>query len=358
MTEEYSDKKKGIHASDVFTLQYFLLSIIISPIAYTKYKQYAGSGYKDSLAKNSYLKYLATFFSCSLIFSLFLGFVVKDTQKTVLVSLNTLLMMTILFSGLSEKNMKPFTTTLSINLCFSIISFIFYIIKIYQANPTSATSLKDGVQAVGKGSFSLLKSAGEGIKSAVESDTAKKFAQNVSRPFTEKNMKKNYQGTGNAMERTGLYRNTKQAVQNAAELSKTVFNNTGDAIITGANKAGQLGTALVNTTADTVSTIAQNVRRPFTKQNMQNNYKDTGNALKNTGVAKELYTLNNTIQKNKQIVNQNIGKAFNQKNKQNFNNLVTATRNTNAAKMFGIKPSDNNLSGKNQQIRHTIANSD
>lgn len=293
----------GIQASDVFTLQYFLLSIIILPIAYTKYKQYFMSGYKDVQAKNLYLKYLATFFSCSVMFSIFVAFVVKDKEKTILVILNTLLMMAILFSGLSEKNMKPFTTTLSINLCFSIGCFIFYVVKIIKANPESARTALDiaksagnstlsglktagnttlsGLKTAGEGSLSVLNSAGKGIKDAYQSETAKKISK----------------------------------------------------------KVGQIGTATINTVGDGTKKVAENLKKPFKKQNLQNNYKGTAQAIASTGVAKGIQATKQAVQKGKKDFIQNIKKAdpTNTTNTQNIKDVGNAFKKTGVANMLGLR---------------------
>ena len=243
MSEDYCDP--GIQASDVFTLQYFLLSIIILPIAYTKYKQFAGSGYKDIQAKQLYLKYLATFFSCSVIFSFFVGFIVKDVQKTILVSVNTLLMMTILFSGLSEKNMKPLNATLSINLCFSIGCFIFYVIKIIKANPESAESLASGVASV-------VKSAGDGLSSVAKS--------------AKSGISSGFKSAGNVVD----------SLSNSETLKKA-------------------GKAVKNAKQDFIQN-AKNLN-PTNQTNTQNR-KDFVKAVKNTRVGKIFYGQNNSQQKN------------------------------------------------------------
>ena len=316
MSEDYCDP--GIQASDVFTLQYFLLSIIILPIAYTKYKQFAGSGYKDIQAKQLYLKYLATFFSCSVIFSFFVGFIVKDVQKTILVSLNTLLMMTILFSGLSEKNMKPLTATLSINLCFSIGCFIFYVIKIIKANPESAQSLASSLASAGDGLASGLTSAGNSLASGLASAG---------------------DGLANVVTSTG--KGIKDAYQ-----SET------------AKKAGQFATASINTVGDVTKTVAENAGRPFTKQNLKKNYQYTLPALKKTGPAKLIQATNQAVKNAKQDVIQNAKKLnpTNQTNRENLQNLGKAFKKTGLANMF----SGNNKNQRNNQqhVRNEIAKSD
>lgn len=289
----------GIQASDVFTLQYFLLSIIILPIAYTKYKQYFMSGYKDVQAKQLYLKYLATFFSCSVIFSFFVGFVVKDVQKTILVSVNTLLMMTILFSGLSEKNMKPFTTTLSINLCFSIGCFIFYVVKIIIANPESTQSLVNGLTAAGEGPLSVLNSTGEVIKNTYQGETAQEFSKNISK----------------------------------------------------------LATAGINTFGDATTTVFDNVANPFKEKNLQKNYEKSGNAFASTGVATGIRATNKAVQNAKKDFIQNVKKANpnSQKNITNRKNFNDGLSNSGLVKMIYGK---NKNQPNNQQVRTEIANSE
>ena len=257
------------------------------------------SGYKDVQAKQLYLKYLATFFSCSVIFSFFVGFVVKDVQKTILVSVNTLLMMTILFSGLSEKNMKPFTTTLSINLCFSIGCFIFYVVKIIIANPESTQSLVNGLTAAGEGSLSVLNSTGEVIKNTYQGETAQEFSKNI----------------------------------------------------------GQLATAGINTFGDATKTVAENLKKPFMDSNLQKNYQNTAEAFASTGVAKGIRATNKAVQKGKKDFTQNIKKAnpTSQKNITNSKNLYDGFKKSGLVKMIYGK---NKNQRNKQQIRTAIAKSD
>jgi len=303
----------GIQASDVFTLQYFLLSIIILSIAYTKYKQYFMSGYKDVQIKNLYLKYLATFFSCSVIFSVFLAFVVKDKEKTILVILNTLLMMAILFSGLSEKNMKPFTATLSINLCLSIGCFIFYVIKIIKANPDSARTALDIAKSASK------KAGQYGTAAVKKSGQLGTVAVKKAGQLGTVAVKKAGQLGASATEKAGQY-------------GTVAFNTTSAAV----NKAGK---ATLNTVSDATKKVADNIKKPFKKQNLQKNFEGTPQAFASSGVAKGIQSINQAVQNGKQDFIKNINRAdpTNQKSRQNIKDLGNALKNTGVANILGLR---------------------
>jgi len=185
-----------IHASDVFTLLYFLLSIVLLPIGYTYYKRFAESDYADKDAKNTYLKYIVSFFCCSIVFVLSLFFVVEgDYLKPILVSVNILTLMGVLFSGLAQHTMKPFTTFIAITLSVSILCFFFYVYKIIIANPNSTKSFTQGATMVGQGALSGLKKGYNNIKdgtnNALNSQTAKTLSKNM------------YQFGSNAIQSTG-----------------------------------------------------------------------------------------------------------------------------------------------------------
>lgn len=152
-----------IYASDVFTLVYFLLSIVLLPITYTYYKKFVDSDYKDDVAKKEYLKYIISFLSCSVVFVIFLLIVVKDYDKAILTLINSLLLMGVMFSGLLKNTMTQFTAVISINLIISILFFIFYVYKIIKANPESSKNFTKAVRSTRDAAGSAVYMTGKGL---------------------------------------------------------------------------------------------------------------------------------------------------------------------------------------------------
>lgn len=268
-----------IHASDVFTLLYFLLSIVLLPIGYTYYKRFAESDYIDKDAKKTYLKYLVSFFCCSIVFVLFLFFVVKgDYLKPILVSVNTLTLMGVLFSGLAQHTMKPFTTFIAINLSVSILCFLFYVYKIIKANPNSTKNFTQGATMVGKGALSGLKKGynnlKDGTNNALNSQTAKNFSKNMS----------------------------------------------------------QFGSKAIKSAGSGFKTVADNVKKGYKPQNLN----QLGQAVKTTGAAKMSKQIGQSTKQGYNKVAQNLGKLKSQQNMQNFNKLGQAMKTTGAARMVGM----------------------
>ncbi len=279
-----------IHASDVFTLLYFLLSIVLLPIGYTYYKRFAESDYADKDAKNTYLKYLVSFFCCSIVFVLFLFFVVKgDYLKPILVTVNTLTLMGVLFSGLAQHTMKPFTTFIAINLSVSILCFLFYVYKIIKANPNSTKNFSQGATMVGKGALSGIEKGYTNLKDttnkALNSQTAKKFSKNMSQ-FGSK------------------------AIQSTGSAFKTVAQSTGSAF----------------------KTVADNVKKGYKTQNLNK----FGQAFKTTGAAKVSKQIGQSTKQGYNKVAQNLGKLKSQQNMKNLNKLEQAMKTTGAARMVGM----------------------
>ena len=279
-----------IHASDVFTLLYFLLSIVLLPIGYTYYKRFAESDYADKDAKNTYLKYLVSFFCCSIVFVLFLFFVVKgDYLKPILVTVNTLTLMGVLFSGLAQHTMKPFTTFIAINLSVSILCFLFYVYKIIKANPNSTKNFSQGATMVGKGALSGIEKGYTNLKDttnkALNSQTAKKFSKNMSQ-FGSK------------------------AIQSTGSAFKTVAQSTGSAF----------------------KTVADNVKKGYKTQNLNK----FGQAFKTTGAAKVSKQIGQSTKQGYNKVAQNLGKLKSQQNMKNLNKLEQAVKTTGAARMVGM----------------------
>ena len=269
-----------IHASDVFTLLYFLLSIVLLPIGYTYYKRFAESDYADKDAKNTYLKYIVSFFCCSIVFALSLFFVVEggDYLKPILVSVNTLTLMGVLFSGLAQHTMKPFTTFIAITISFSILCFFFYVYKIISANPNSTKNFTQGATMVGQGALSGLKKGYNNLKD----------------------------GTNNALNS-----------QTAKTLSKNM---------------SQFGSKAIQSTGTAFKTVADNVKKGYKTQNLNK----LGQALKTTGAAKLSKQMGQTTKQGYNKVAQNLGKLKSQQNMKNLNKLGEAIKKTGAARMVGM----------------------
>jgi hypothetical protein len=263
-----------IHASDVFTLLYFLLSIVLLPIGYTYYKQFAETDYADKEAKNTYLKYLVSFFCCSIVFVLFLFFVVKgDYFKPILISVNTLTLMGVLFSGLAQHTMKPFTTFIAINLSVSILCFMFYVYKIIKANPNSTKNFTQGATMVGKGALSGIEKGYTNVKDrtnkALNSQTAKNFSKNMSQ-FGSKAI----QSTGSGFKTVADNLKKGYKPQNLNQLGEK-FKTTGAAKV-----SKQMG----QSTKQGYNKVVDNLKKGYKPQNLN----QLGQKFKTTGATKVL----------------------------------------------------------------------
>jgi DNA-binding protein len=254
---ETNTQSKPLVASDVFLSQYFLLSIIILSISFNKYKEYSQTGYTEEDLYKNYLKYLLSFFFSSIILT---GLFWKSSgrNKALIVGVNCLVMLAMLFSGLSKTNISPFTITFTIAIVFNIVCFGFTIKTIISANPEFTGDFgkiienTGGKLAEGAGKFteSASKLAGKAAGKLTESavNAAKTVKQNLGKNFNTVTIRKGSQDINNSSSAIT------KGVKNIFGAATDVTRSAGKTIMEGTNT---LASAASNATLNTAKFIDQ-----------------------------------------------------------------------------------------------------